>query len=141
MKVAFNFKIIILEDDDFYNRFLTSYLTKNLEELGIIKGFTVSISSFTSFNDCSLNLTNDVDILFSDYYLNDGFNAPSIMNKLKKDGINCKVIILSRLNCLQTSLAPLLEGAADFVQKNNKAMQRCLHISEAIISEKMKLIN
>lgn len=141
MKNEFNFKIVILEDDDFYNRFLTGYLTKNLQDLGLIKGFTITISSFTSFKDCILNLTKDVDILFSDYYLNDGFNALLIIDKLKQEGINCKVIILSRLKSLQTSISPILEGAADFIQKNNQALQRCLNVSEVIIEEKMKAFN
>lgn len=136
-----NIKIVILEDDDFYNKFLTGYLTKNLEELGLIKGFTVSISSFTSYNDCSLNMQQDTDILFSDYYLNDGFNASLLMEEIKQKGFRCKVIILSRLESLQTAITPIMEGAADFIQKNKEALKKCFLISEAIISEKLNTTN
>ncbi|HRG59276.1 MAG TPA: hypothetical protein PK323_09985 [Bacteroidia bacterium] len=138
---ATNFKIVILEDDDFYNRVLTHFLKKNLEDLGMIKGFTVNISSYTSYRDCCLNLQKDIDIVFSDYYLNDGFSASLLVEELHKKGINCKIIIMSRLQNIQTSIAPFLNGTAEFIQKNKMSLKRCLDISEAILIERLSEFN
>lgn len=135
------FKIVILEDDDFYNRILTHYLRKNLEDLGLLKGFTVRIFSYTSYRDCCLNIQEDTDILFSDYYLNDGFSASLLIEEMHKKGIACKIIIMSRLQNIQTSIAPVLNGAVEFIQKNKMALKRCLDISEAILIERSAKMN
>lgn len=141
MKTKTNFKIVVLEDDDFYNRILSRYLSRNLQDLGIIKGFTIKICSYTSHTDCLRNLEPDVDLLFTDYYLNDGYSAPIIMDKLKQRGIDCKVVVMSRLQTIQTAISPIFDGAADFVKKNKDALKTCLYLSESILLEKLKRVN
>lgn len=136
-----NFKIAILEDDDFYNQLLSNYLKSNLETLGILKGFTVSISSYTSFRDCSMNLQKDTTILFSDFYLNDGYKAPVIIKKIQEKGINCKVVVMSRTYHLEKTIAPILAGTVEFIHKNSRSLKRSLEVSEAILMEHIGITN
>lgn len=141
MKQMPNFKIVILEDDDFYNRLLTRFLKLNLEKLACAKGIVITIHSFTSFLDCKRNLSDDVDLVITDYYLSDGYSAPLIIEKLNHRRINCKVVVMSRLQTIETSIIPILDGAIDFVKKNKKALQKCLFLSESVLSEKFKYQN
>lgn len=141
MKPVPNFKIVILEDDDFYNRILSRYLKINLEKIGFLKGFTVNVLSYTSFIDCKRNLSPDIDLVLTDYYLSDGYTAPYLMEKLRQRGIQCKVIVISRLHSVQTAIVPLLDGASEFVQKNKHALKNCLYITESILTERLKRLN
>lgn len=136
-----NFKIVVLEDDDFFNKLLSHYLKTHLDNSGLINGFTVSINSYTSFNDCSVNLQPNVDILLTDYYLSDGYNAKKMIDKVKNRGIDCKIIVMSREQNLKTAIVPLLEGASEFIKKNNDVLQNCLYVSEAIVLDKLRKVN
>ena len=133
-----NFKIVILEDDDFYNKLLSRFLKLNLEKLAYPRGISIEIHSFTSFLDCKRNLNEDVDLLITDYYLNDGYSAPLIFEKLNQRRLNCKVIVMSRLQTIETSIIPLLDGAIDFVKKNKDSLKKCLFLSEAVMTDKFK---
>ena len=134
-----HFKIVILDDNDFYNQVLSRFLTHNLKKLGIIKGFTVDIFSFTTYLDCSKNIDNSVDILFTDYYLSDGYNASHIINFINDKLLKCKIIVVSQIQNLQTSVFTALAGACEFIKKDNKTLYECHSIAETIISEKLGL--
>ena len=137
MKTQPHFKIVVLEDDDFFNRILSSYLERHLRELGKTKGFQISVSSYTSFTDCSLNLDPTTALFFTDYYLSNGYKAPDIIQRMKERGLRCKVIVMSRIQNAQTALTPIIEGASEFVNKNNLAINRCLLLAETILLERL----
>lgn len=133
-----NFKLVVLEDDEFFNKLLTHYLKKHLDDSGLVNGYTVSISSYTSFNDCNINLNSNLDVLVTDYYLSGGHNATKMIDNVKNKGIDCKIIVMSREQSLKTAIVPLLDGASEFIKKNNDALKNCLYVSESIFLEKMK---
>ena len=137
MKTQPHFKIVVLEDDDFFNRMLSSFLERHLRELGKAKGFVVTVSSYTSFTDCSLNLDPATTLLFTDYYLANGYKAPDMMQRMQQRGLHCKVIVMSRIQNVQTALTPIIEGASEFVNKNQYALNRCLLLAETILLERL----
>jgi len=136
-----NFKIVILDDNDFYNKILTRFLSESLKKTGLLKGFTVDIFSFTSVKDCLNNLDNSVDILFTDYFLSDDCNATHIIDFINEKVLTCKVIVVSQIQNMKTCALTILAGAYEFIKKDKKTMFECNGIAEAIITEKLGVTN
>lgn len=135
------FKIVVLEDDDFYNKLLSRYLKTVLSELGIVKGFTLDVVSYTSYKDCTLNFDNDTVLLFTDYYLRNGYCASHIIEFVNRRQSCCKVVVVSQIQNLQTAVCTLLEGAVDFIKKDRQTLYQCRDIAEVILSERMIVRN
>jgi DNA-binding NtrC family response regulator len=136
-----NFKIVILDDNDFYNKILSRFLTTNLKKLGLIKGFTVNVASFTNYKACTQNMDNSIDVLFTDYYLNDGYNATHILQHINDKLLKCKVVVVSQIQNLQTSALTILAGAYEFIKKDRQTFFECNDIAQTIITKKLSLIN
>jgi response regulator of citrate/malate metabolism len=136
-----NFKIVILDDNEFYNKILTRFLTESLKKMAVLKGFTVDVSSFTSYIDCSKHLDSNVDLLFIDYYLGDGYNASHMINLINNKLYKCKIVVVSQIQTMQTCAFTLLAGAYEFIKKDKKTLFECNDIAETIISAKLGLTN
>lgn len=141
MKTFPSFKIVILEDDDFYNKLLTQYLKAVLTELGTVKGFKLEVTSYTSYKDCTLNFDNDTVLLFTDYYLKNGYSASHIIEFVNRRQCNCKIVVVSQIQNLQTAVCTILEGAVDFIKKDKHTLYQCRDIAESIINERLVVRN
>lgn len=131
------FKIVVLEDDDFYNKLLSRYLKTALSELGIVKGFGLEVKSYTSLVDCTLNFDNDTILMFTDYYLKDRQSASNIIDFVNSRPSACKIVVISQIQNLQTEFSSLLKGAIDFIKKDKQTFYQCRDIAESVITEKM----
>jgi hypothetical protein len=136
-----HFKIVILDDNDFYNQLLSRFLITNLRNTGLIKGFTIDVFSFTTYLDCAKNIDNSVDILFTDYYLSNGYNAQHIIDFINNKLLKCKIVVVSQIQNLQTSVVTALAGTYEFIKKDKKTLFECHDIAETIILKKISLIN
>ncbi len=141
MKNYPHFKIVILEDNDFYNKLMSKYIKTYIARCALLKRFTFELASFTTYTDCARNFHNDVNIILTDYFLNDGYSALSILELVKKRGIDCKVIVLSQIQDITTSICTLLEGAYEFIPKNKAALEKSGHMIEDIISQSLQSKN
>ena len=137
MKNYPHFKIVILEDNDFYNKLMSKYIKTYVARCALLKRFTFELTSFTTYSDCARNFQNDVNIILTDYFLNDGYSALSILELVKKRGVDCKVIVLSQIQDITTSICTLLEGAYEFIPKNRSALQKSGIMIEAIINQSL----
>ncbi len=137
MKTQNHFNVIVLEDNNFYNNILTRQLQNYVENIAMEKHFSFEIQSYTSASDCIRNLKPETDIAFIDYYLN-GSNAIEVMRKIQKRCDDCKIIILSQIKNIKTSLQTLSEGASDFISKDRNTLARCCYIFEEIINQRLK---
>lgn len=138
MKTIPHFKIVVLEDNDFYNKLMTKHIKSYIGEISLSKGFSFDVSSFTSYGDCERNFSDDTNIIITDYYLNDGFNAMNLLELVKKRAPKCQVIVLSQIQNINTAICTLLEGACEFIHKDKKAFEKSGHIVEEIISQNLK---
>lgn len=138
MKNYPHFKIVVLEDNDFYNKLMSKYIKNHINLLALLKGFTFDVISFTSYTEYSRNFSNDINIILADYYLNDGFCALHVLDLVKKRGLNCKVIVLSHIQNINTAICTILEGAYEFIPKNKKTLEKSGIIIEDIISQDLK---
>lgn len=138
MKNIAHFKIVILEDNDFYNKIISKHIENYISNFALSKGFTFEINAFTSYSDCVRNFASDTTIVITDFYLNDGFNALDLINYVRKSELSCQIIILSQIQNIATSITTLLEGACEFIQKDKGALQKSGHVVEEILSQKLK---
>lgn len=138
MKTQNHFNVIVLEDSDFYNNVLTQQLKNYTDAIAFDKNFSFDIQSYTNANDCLRNLKPETDIAFLDYYLSDSINALDVMKKIRQKCTHCKIIILSQIRNIKTSLQTINEGASDFISKDRFALARCCYILEEVINEKLE---
>ncbi|MBA2612742.1 MAG: response regulator [Bacteroidetes bacterium] len=137
MKNQNHFNVVVLEDNDFYNRVLTHQLQNYGDTIALDKHFSFEIQSYTNSTDCLRNLKPETDIAFLDYYLNES-NALDVMKKIQKKCSDCKIIILSQIQNMRTSLQTISEGASDFISKDRNALARCCYILEEIINQRLQ---
>lgn len=133
-----HFKIVIVEDDDFYNKLLTKSIKHYLDQIALIKGFTFELHSYLTFKDCVRNLDPDTDIMITDYYLNDGYNALDLLDSVKRKAYLCKVVVLSQIQSINTAICTLLEGASEFIYKDKRAPEKSSYVIEDIISHRLQ---
>jgi DNA-binding NtrC family response regulator len=132
-----HFKIVVLEDNDFYNKLISRHINHYIERCALLKGFTFELNSFTSYHDCVRNFRNDINIIITDYYLNDGYCALHVLDLVKKRGANSKVIVLSQIENITTAICTILEGAYEFIPKNQKTIEKSSYVIEDIITQNL----
>jgi DNA-binding NtrC family response regulator len=137
MKTKNHFRIVVLEDSEFYNNILSRKLQNYISAIAYDKEYSFDIDSYTNLNDCLYNLNTDTDIAFVDYYLGDSKNALYVLKKIKQKCSNCKVVIISQSKDSVLSFQIIKEGAVDFISKDNDALMRSCYIAEDIINEKL----
>lgn len=129
------FKIVVLEDNEFYNTILTKHLKNYINELELGKEMSFDVESYTNANDCIRNLKPETDIAIVDYYLGDNKNALDILKTIKEKCDHCKVIIISQFKNLKTYYQTLNEGAYHFIFKDRNALSKSCLTVEDIINE------
>jgi len=131
------FKIIVLEDSEFFNDLLTKQLEQYTASLAMDKNCLFDIQSFTSSNDCLRNLKNDTDIAFVDYYLGNGITGSDVLKKIKEKCWDCKVVIISQVKNVKTTGVAISEGAMDFIFKDINALPKSCFIVEDIVDSRL----
>jgi len=129
------FKIVVLEDNEFYNTMLTRQLKKFTDELGIERGYDFEIDSYTNAHDCIRNLKSETDIAILDYYLGESMNALEILQKIKEKCSHCKVIIISQFRNIKTYYQTLNQGAYHFIFKDGNALSNSCMVVGDIVKE------
>ncbi len=133
-------KIVIIEDNEFFNQLLTTRLKNYIYPIADDQHFELQVNSYTNSKDALLNLPDDTDIVFLDYYLGDSITGIEVMKKIKKACNSCNVIIISQVKSLQTSLVTLLEGASEFILKDKNAITKSCYVAEEMIYKRLKYI-
>lgn len=111
-------KIAILEDDRFYNEFLTRQIEIYFQNLTFEGLIGVKIRSYTTVDRFLGDLDADTDILFTDYYLDKGINAKSIVQRVSDFCDHCTVVILSQNKKSYVVQDTMQMGATQFIHKD-----------------------
>ncbi len=127
------FKIVVLEDNEFYNRLLTKQLQNYTDIIAAQKNYSFEVSSYLHAVDCLTNFKADTDVAFIDYYLGD-ITGLEIIKKIKEKCPDCKIIIISQVRNVKTTRATLAEGALEYIFKDRNALARSCFIVEDIIN-------
>ncbi len=131
------FKIVVLEDNEFYNRLLTKQLQNYTDIISAQKNYNFEINSYLHAVDCLTNLKEDTDIAFVDFYL-DNITGLEVIRKIKEKSPDCKIIIISQVHNVKTSQNTISEGALEYIFKDRNALARSCFILEDIINASPK---
>jgi len=137
MKTGNKIKIVIVEDDIYYNKMLTKYVSTVCNS-SLINKQDLEIKSYLTAHDCIENLEDDTDIMILDYYLynkdeKDELGGADVLKEVKKHCPDCKVIIISAQTEPDVAVALMRQGIYEYVDKNNSTGNRIGNIIQKIL--------
>lgn len=135
------FRIVVIEDSEFFNSVLTRQLQNYADALALERNCKFEIRSFTSPADCIRNMNEETDVAFVDFYLGNGITAVEMLEKIKRKCKNCKVIVISQVRSMKTSIMTITKGALDFIFKDVNALARACFIVEELVNERLSFKN
>jgi DNA-binding NarL/FixJ family response regulator len=133
-------KIVIMEDNELYNTFFTRKLQLYTDSLACDTGFVFEIISYINLSDCIKNLTEDIDIIFLDYYLMKNITASDLFKKIREICTKCKIYVVSRIideNIINKALA---DGADEFIFKDKMAFMKSCNLVKRFMFNKWQFI-
>lgn len=107
-------RIHVVDDDKFYNKFLTHHLSLNPDNI---------VESYFNGADLLKNLYKNPEVIVLDYSLPD-FNGSVLLKRIKESNPEISVIIVSGQEDISTAVKLLKEGAADYIVKNDETAER-----------------
>lgn len=112
-------KIFIVDDDAMFSEALRDYLTRDTPH---------QIRTFSTGEACLNNLNDNPDIVILDFYLDsvqkDAANGMEILQNIKHNYPDMKVIMLSSQESYATALNTIKQGALNYVSKGEKAFEQ-----------------
>lgn len=139
MKTKPNIKIVIIEDDDFYNRLLTKYLSFSLNKLSQKSGFTLIVISCLSFTEFIDNFDNETIFVFSDYYIGGKNTAFDVIKFIESKSKHCKIAIVTQIKSHEEQINKLLKKSYNVINKDVNTLYRCKQTAEQVIQEWLKV--
>ncbi len=135
MKPGKKIKIVILEDDLYYNKALTKYVHTLCSSAHYVD-FSFKIDSFLTAEDCLENLEKDTDILILDYYLAyDEINGATIVQEVNEYCDKCRIVMVSSLQNANVIHKLRAIGIYEFVDKNINSKDRVGAVLQNILRE------
>jgi two-component system, NtrC family, response regulator AtoC len=110
-------KIFVVEDNEWYNRFLVHNLSLNPD---------IEIVSFMNGKDCLNHLNDSPDVITLDYRLPD-ISGLELLRKIKEENSDIQVILISEQDDIAVVVDLLREGAYDYIVKSNDIRERLLN--------------
>ena len=113
-----DFKVYILEDDEWYNKLLVHSASLNPEY--VVKSFRTALDFFKCLKD-------KPDVVTVDYRLPDA-NGEEVLDKIKELSPETEVIIISEQENIETAINLLKKGAYDYLVKEKSIRDRLLAV-------------
>ena len=139
MKSKNTFRILVLEDSELFNQLLTNQLKWYVGEISYREGVNLEINSYKTAEECLANLTNEVDLAFVDYYLDEGKTAMDVIGKIRETNLDCRIFIVSQTKEVKSHVDLL--RPIEFLYKDHYSLPRICFITEEIMNEKLRTIN
>lgn len=111
------FKIFVVEDNEWYNRFLVHNLSLNPD---------YEIVSFLNGKDCMNHLNDSPDVITLDYRLPD-ISGLDLLRKIKEENSDIQVVLISEQDDIEVVVDLLREGAYDYIVKSKDIRERLLN--------------
>jgi CheY-like chemotaxis protein len=137
-----SFRVVVLEDNPFYNQILSTRLKLFLDTVLPAKEHDhceVKVESYVKPGECLANIRPDTDVVFMDYYLSDDLTALDIIRQIRWRCPEAKIMILSQYYSLNNSLATILEGATGFIQKGLSAIPKSCEVVRESLNAKLQV--
>jgi len=111
------FLIFVVEDNDWYNKFLIHHLSLNPD---------YTVIGFKNGNDLIKNLHKLPDVITLDYRLPDT-DGKQLLKKIKASNPEAEVIVISEQNEIEVAVELLRDGAYDYIVKADDIQNRLLN--------------
>ncbi|MEX1001573.1 MAG: hypothetical protein WDZ35_05610 [Crocinitomicaceae bacterium] len=121
-------KIVIVEDDKYYNQMLSRYV-KNICNNSVQKNFDCEIQSYYNAHECIEELDDDTDFMILDYFLenkeeDDVLSAEDVIKEAKIHCPDCKIIVVSAMRNAHKAAELMKSGIYEYVDKNVNTTNR-----------------
>lgn len=131
-------KIAIVEDDFYYNRMLKKFLENHFHKKQNLQ-LNLEIKAYSSAQDFLENLEKDTDIIFLDYYLENDFGeipftGYDLLHSINDYCNDCKVIIISAQDSIDTTIELFQEGIYEYIVKDVDSLLRVTSVVDEIIA-------
>ena len=133
------FRIIVLDDNEFYNRILSKEIRSYTDMLKFAfeKKIEFDIQSYISAIDCFASIHPETDLVFMDYFLDNKINATDLFQSIKKKCPKCKVVILSQTKTIGQVLEMFSEEPIQFIYKDENALSKsCMVVNDLVAAKK-----
>jgi response regulator of citrate/malate metabolism len=142
MKLKKDLKIVIVEDDLYYNKALTKYVETICDE-HIYPNFHFIIKSYFTAHDFIEEMEDDTDIIILDYLLiNDDddeiINGDEVINVALKYCPDCKIIMVSGESSPHTTAEMLKKGVYEFIDKNVNSRNRIGSVLQSLLKHEFQ---
>ncbi len=117
MIVSKNYKVFVVEDNEWFNKMLVHCLKQNPD---------IEVKSFFNGNDLIKALHEKPDVITLDYSLPD-MNGSDLLHQIKVFNPHLEVIIISEQNDIEVAVELLKQGAYDYLIKNTDLNSRLLN--------------
>ena len=134
-----HFKIVVMEDSEVYNALLTQKLKLYTESLSLDRNCEINVVSYIQLSEFIKNMTEDIDLLFLDYYLAKNITASDIIPKIKEVCKNCTIVIISRTYDVERVSNLIEDGVAEFIFKDHTAMDKACFIVKKTIFDRLEI--
>lgn len=133
-------KIVIVEDDVYYNKLLTKYV-HTICSGSFYPDLTFDVKSYYSAHECIEELENDLDIILLDYFLfnkdeDEVLNGADVLGEVKKHCNDCKVIMMSTLKSAGKAAELISQGLYAYVDKNINSKDRIGAVLQQAIEDR-----
>ena len=132
------FRIVVLEDNPFYNQIFSTRLKLFLDTILPNKRTEIFVESYLKPGECIANIKADTDLVFLDYYLSESITALDVIRQIKWRCPDSRIMILSQYYSLNNSLATILEGATGFIQKGLSAIPKSCEVAKEALNAKLR---
>ena len=138
MNIKNRFKIVILDINKFFNSALTLQIQHYAKRLAQKNHYKFDIRSYTTSNRCISNLKEDTDLAFIGYYeQHKNIPVTNVLQEISENCKNCKIVLLSQIENLETNVLNLREDIIHFIFKDKYALMRSCLVLDGIVSGKV----
>lgn len=121
-------KIVIVEDDLYYNKTLKKYIETICNEQ-IYRKYKFIIKSYLTAHECIEELEDDTDLMLLDYYLvnkddDEVLTGEDVLDEVNEHCNNCKVIMISSQENPQITEHLKEKGVVQYIDKRVNTKNR-----------------
>lgn len=126
-------KIAVLDDSAFYTSILKRQIENTMTHISSEQQRNFDLSVFTNSYDFLHSFPSSHDILFLDYYLDDGVNALNILEEIQPFRNGIKVAMVSQHDNYFTTHKAISKGAMTFIQKDKDLLLNTSNFVDYIV--------
>ena len=136
-------KILIVEDDTYYNSALTRYIHTVCNENNY-PDIEFEINSYYSAQECLENLEDDTNLMILDYFLinedePETFNGADIIREVKKNNPECQFIIISEQQNPSVASQLMRMGVIEYIDKNISNRNRLGFVLQKLLRNEVQI--